>query len=580
MAVSCSSHASTPSTATVNVDSSSMFSYAGADGLTVSGAAGVAAPGVRVTITAKTQPQVKVVDQLTYLGRSVDIVIGENAQPKAPVTVSIPTPNGLDQTVPTAVGVTERDGKPEFLEVINRAGTLSTTLTHLSPVDFFHIDFARFAKGVTDAIGTVLTGQSTKSPECVEKSIDVDGVTLKANRTKNESGGNLDAVWPCLRFEHGQILLDLHANGNRAWLTRSQPDVGTGALSALDSHAATASGFISTLYNLGKRRSTGTLMPSTTLTYSFSPDNPPTRAEVKVDPGLMLTSALVYELTALLDITGASTGDKLEKVPGAYDCLLGAADTLDTAKKAFIDNFLSAFHTILGCMSEVVPGPAAFLLNIFAGGATIVSGLLTSAWNEATNNNHGIIIINRIGGSTQVINEVAVSADGQPLNGYHEVGGSETVADCEPSLAAVNKNIYRCYPTAAGADVCWPAASLQLLCMDDPWKKQLRRVSISAPLAPVDPPQQAWPVALQLDDGTQCRLRNGGAWGSRDDDYRGAYGCDAHGEEGYVLTPYDVYPIDRSAPMWTVKTGDLATYGGALPPPVTHTVAKAWFASK
>ena len=82
-------------------------------------------------------------------------------------------------------------------------------------------------------------------------------------------------------------------------------------------------------------------------------------------------------------------------MPGTYDCLLGAADTLDTANKNFVDNTSSAFQTIVGCMSAVAPGPLAFILNIFGAGANIVSGLLTSAWNELNHNNHGVITIDR-----------------------------------------------------------------------------------------------------------------------------------------------------------------------------------------
>ena len=45
------------------------------------------------------------------------------------------------------------------------------------------------------------------------------------------------------------------------------------------------------------------------------------------------------------------------------------------------------------------------------------------------------------------------------------------------------------------------------------------------PLPPVQPPATPMPFGLLLDDGTECRLRNGGAWGSRDDGLAGAYGC-------------------------------------------------------
>jgi hypothetical protein len=48
------------------------------------------------------------------------------------------------------------------------------------------------------------------------------------------------------------------------------------------------------------------------------------------------------------------------------------------------------------------------------------------------------------------------------------------------------------------------------------------------------------PFALLLDDGAQCYMRNGGAWGSRDDGLAGAYGCNG---ESVVLAPYGTYRV-------------------------------------
>ncbi len=187
----------------------------------------------------------------------------------------------------------------------------------------------------------------------------------------------------------------------------------------------------------------------------------------------------------------------------------------------------------------------------------------------------------KVGPATAIVNEVAVNSGGQPVNGYHENTSSQTVpgdADCtEPSPAAVSKNIYRCYPTAYGADVCWPASGLDLLCMNDPWGKELHRIRASAALPQVSPPNSPTPVGLLLDDGTQCRLRNGGAWGYRFDHLYAFYGC--AGNTGLaVLAPMNSDPIDRSAPAWTVKVGPDEAPDSSAPPPVTHRIQTAWFA--
>jgi hypothetical protein len=187
---------------------------------------------------------------------------------------------------------------------------------------------------------------------------------------------------------------------------------------------------------------------------------------------------------------------------------------------------------------------------------------------------------------TQVVTVAAVDADGHPINGYRlapdpqDPGGMTNVSGCHVSPAAVANNIYYCAPNAAGADVCWPSGHRSLLCLDDPWDKGLHRVVDTDPLPNVQPRATPAPFALLLDDGTQCRLRNGGAWGGRDDGLVGAYGCP--GESPAVLAPAapkaGASAIDRSQALWTVKVGSLGSGDAQLPPPKTRTVTTAWFA--
>jgi hypothetical protein len=187
---------------------------------------------------------------------------------------------------------------------------------------------------------------------------------------------------------------------------------------------------------------------------------------------------------------------------------------------------------------------------------------------------------------TRVVAEVAVDADGHPVNGYRVVpasrdpGSITDVVGCDASRAAIGDNIYACSPSAAGADVCWPAGQRSLLCLDDPWAKTLRRVVHRGPLPNVHPSATPAPFALLLDDGTRCRLRNGGAWGGRDDGLVGAYGCPD--ESPAVLVAVTSNPgasaIDRSQALWTVKVGPLGAGDVHFPPPQTRTVTTAWFA--
>ncbi|BBX96677.1 hypothetical protein MLAC_19710 [Mycobacterium lacus] len=120
--------------------------------------------------------------------------------------------------------------------------------------------------------------------------------------------------------------------------------------------------------------------------------------------------------------------------------------------------------------------------------------------------------------------------------------------------------------------------------MDNPWDKRLHRVTYRGPLPPVRAPATQEPFALVLDDGTRCLLRNGGAWGGRDDGYVGAYGCgDAGANLAVLWLPGQGVGsggacIDRSAPAWTVKVGQLGTPATHFPRPQTRAVTTAWFA--
>jgi hypothetical protein len=188
--------------------------------------------------------------------------------------------------------------------------------------------------------------------------------------------------------------------------------------------------------------------------------------------------------------------------------------------------------------------------------------------------------------ATQVITAVTVGPNGQAINGYQVASGPSNVgqvSDCsDPSPSAVADNVYSCSPSAASAGTCWPSTRGSLLCVGNPWDKQLHRVMYDGQLPPVRATANPDPFALTLDDGTHCLLRNGGAWGGRADGYVGVYGCGADGGENpavlWLPSQGAGSCIDRSSPVWTVKVGRLGAPDAVLPPPQTHAVTEAWLA--
>jgi hypothetical protein len=112
-----------------------------------------------------------------------------------------------------------------------------------------------------------------------------------------------------------------------------------------------------------------------------------------------------------------------------------------------------------------------------------------------------------------------------------------------------------------------------MLCLDNPWDKELRRFTLGKlPLLVVQHGVDPWPYALELDNGARCRM----LVGMRDIRPNGEtpeYDCGS-GQSGFVVlqTFNAAYPINRSSPMWTVMAGSLAAATQ------TRTVITAWFA--
>lgn len=182
--------------------------------------------------------------------------------------------------------------------------------------------------------------------------------------------------------------------------------------------------------------------------------------------------------------------------------------------------------------------------------------------------------------ATEVAEIVALTADDQVAAGF-DVTPSDHVVSCDyatPSHAAVGRDVVWCGSTADSADVCWIRADrVTLLCGTSPWEAELRELRSSRPLETIDPDPDPLPWGLELEDGTRCRIRVGGAWGGRADGWNGAYWCEGL-EEVVVLASPDGQVVDRSGPAWTVHLGPLGGPEEVFPPPDRVRVAVAWFA--
>ena len=161
--------------------------------------------------------------------------------------------------------------------------------------------------------------------------------------------------------------------------------------------------------------------------------------------------------------------------------------------------------------------------------------------------------------------------------------GSVSEVDCsypEPSPASKSPGIQSCSPSAASADSCYFAhGSTTGLCLQNPFGRSLAQVITSGSITyDIVPPATPTPLGIVLDDNTECRLRNGGAWSAQDQNptYVGYYGCETTpGSDSSLAVWADPANsrdgITRSATGWSVQVGD------AHSSLTTHTIKTAYF---
>jgi pimeloyl-ACP methyl ester carboxylesterase len=166
---------------------------------------------------------------------------------------------------------------------------------------------------------------------------------------------------------------------------------------------------------------------------------------------------------------------------------------------------------------------------------------------------------------TQVQRLRPVTANGTVAAGWSVVdeGGGGDI-DCSfnsASPAAEKGDIYYCSPTAERADACWVGEGRDsMLCLRDPMTRQVVRMWLegTAGFGPTGPAEYSGtpaPIRLDLDNGATCRLRNGGSWGSQEQnpDLVGFYGCD---DDRVVWAGQSSKTgIDQNGKTWTVRVG-------------------------
>lgn len=150
-----------------------------------------------------------------------------------------------------------------------------------------------------------------------------------------------------------------------------------------------------------------------------------------------------------------------------------------------------------------------------------------------------------------------VDAEGHVQSGWSVNRESrDTPLDCSFGSASsydLDGGVRFCGGTADAADACWPAGRSEVLCLRDPFDTTLDQISAEGLSEPLQSREvEPFPFALELDDGSQCRARIGGAWPSpvEQPDLVGYYSC---GDNGAIWGRDE--GIHKGSDGWTVIHG-------------------------
>ncbi|EME19386.1 hypothetical protein G419_14324 [Rhodococcus triatomae BKS 15-14] len=323
---------------------------------------------------------------------------------------------------------------------------------------------------------------------------------------------------------------------------------------------------------------------------------------IRPEPASYLLTALDFGVgtyaMAIERVGGSGAADKFLTAMEGASCLSSfskmTSSDLDGAGE-LTQFFNTALNMALDCaeiaLEEADLGPVlatiiAPVIWVVDGVRTAIDGFIGAA--ESIDRNGYQIIVHRptadteVAGSpaadTEIIEVVAVDDAGEPLPDWRARNPRRTTIDCSypfPSVSSRGTDVVTCGSTADAAHTCWVHTDRQsLTCAIDPWKQEYSQYQLDEPLGPVPAAEKAEPEWIELDDGTHCFRRHGGAWGARADDLAGAYYCE--GVDYFVLV--DEGPaIDTSTRQWTVRVGEMGAPDEVFPAPTVARVARAYF---
>lgn len=331
--------------------------------MTVSAGPGVAPEGTAVSVSvAAAVPDDAVAEVVEQIGAGVQVVLGEDLQPEAPIEVRAKVEGDMPAAGEVALLTVSADGSVDVLEaqVDTANGELVASTEHLSWLGFFRL--GEEFTGVVMALAGQALDVTYPDPGC-ETRVEVPGVAAYEVFPPGQA-------YMCLAMNAaGEIELEVHSAVNMPYTVRTQPPVDATNL------PGSAQGLLGTavMYRFPNDGFTpGVLAGGSTVQFTFPPGQAPEVVTMQLRPELLVMDLLV----ATLDRVHKG----LAEIVGTTQCWADVATTsLSANEVASTTAATSAISAALGCAANAVEGAASIVLGLVLPLLqTLISTILTN----------------------------------------------------------------------------------------------------------------------------------------------------------------------------------------------------------
>ena len=368
-----------PSTSTAP-PSNSATAEVGEDGFRLELEGGVVITGGPDVAAAGTEVTAEIVDQdipgdfgsfATPVAPVVDITLGDDLQPKAPLTATFTFTKEEAQSLQTdrlfALGESDTEGREvDFVEGVwdNAERTMTVTIEHLSWYTVTQVDDQSLGEQFGEWVDQQMAVRTPK-PACVDEPIQPSGSYVLSTPWPN-------AAWVCATETDDTVTVKLQSNSGLVYEILSRPDGEYAPLAAV-SPSGVLTTYVARLVEekWNALEGDGVLLAGGNMEITYDKPFESAYIELKIEPALSQISSIVFGTSMLLPAGAQETLDW-------YGCGASSLESLAGS---------SVGPTILSCVAAGAKGVAGKLLSIIATGPGLVATQLEGAAKTFTGEN-------------------------------------------------------------------------------------------------------------------------------------------------------------------------------------------------